>query len=196
MNSKSLLLLAKKYPFSAVCAILCVLLVGLYYYRGSGVEDINGILAQKTSEARRIKTNINNSAQLGEHVELLRTANEKIGQRLMRESDLATNQQYFYKIEAETGIKITDLQPGGAVGQVRGKGASVKLLYPPVPYTCAVQGNYGQILQFLRKLESGDHFMRVTSATISLAGGASDGAAVSADPLLTLVLAVEFLGQS
>jgi hypothetical protein len=196
MNAKSISLLAKKYPFSAVCVVLTLLLAGLYYFRGTGLDDINGALAQKTSEARRLKTNINNSTQLNEHVELLRTANKKISQRLMRESDLAANQQYFYRIESETGTKITDLQPGTNVSQPKGRGAAAKLLYPPVPYTCAVQGSYGQILRFLQRLESGDHFVRIVSANVGLAGGTSDGASGSADPLLTLVVAVEFLGQS
>ncbi len=160
------------------------------------MDNINSALAQKTSEARRFKTNINNSTQLIEHVELLRTATKKISQRLMRESDLAANQQYFDKIESETGTKITDLQSGVNVGQPKGRGLPPKLLYSPVAYTCAVQGSYGQILKFLQRLESGEHFVRIVSANLSLAGGGSDGASGSADPMLTLVLAVEFLGQS
>jgi Tfp pilus assembly protein PilO len=197
MNAKSLSLLVKKYPFSAVCAVLALLFAILYYYRSTGIEDLNGVLSQKNTEARKLKTNIANSAQLKEQLELLQAANEKVVQRLMRESDLAANQQYFYKIESETGIKLTDLRPGGASSQTQARGTAVKPLYPPVPYTCAIQGNYTQILQFLRKLENGEHFVRILSANLGLAGGGASGeSANTADPALTLVLSVEFLGKS
>jgi hypothetical protein len=151
---------------------------------------------QKTTESRRLKSNITNSAQLKEHLAALELANSKVSQRLVRAGDLATNQQYFYKIESETGVKLTDLRPGSGPIQPVGKGAVAKALYPSVPYACSVQGTYGQILDFLRKLEEGEHFQRILSANVSLSGGSSDDAASAADPMLTLVISIEFLGQS
>jgi hypothetical protein len=197
MNVNSLSLLAKKYPFSAVCAVLALLLAILHYYRGNGIGEINSALALKNTEARKLKTNIANSTGLEEQLKLLRAANGKVVERLMLESDLATNQQYFYKIESETGVKLTDLRPGGVGSQPQGRGVAAKPLYPPVSYTCSVQGSYHQIILFLRRLEDGDHFARILSANLSLAGGnVADAATNLADPSLTLILTVEFLGKS
>jgi hypothetical protein len=64
-----------------------------------------------------------------------------------------------------------------------------------VPYACTVQGTYDQLLNFLRRLERGEHFQRIKSANVSLAGGSGDDASAN-DPTLSLTIAIEFLGQS
>lgn len=196
MTTKDLTALAKKYPFSAICGGLSLLLAAAFFYRQSALPEAESMLAQKTTESRRLKSNITNSAQLKEHLAALESANAKVAQRLVRAGDLAGNQQYFYKIEAETGVKLTDLRPGGNPASAAAKGPVAKTLYTSVPYSCAVQGTYTQLLDFLSKLEAGEHFQRILSANVSLGGGSADDAAGSADPVLTLVIAVEFLGQS
>jgi hypothetical protein len=195
MTAKDIPVLAKKYPFTAICGSLALLLAIAYFYRQSALPEAESLLAQKTAESRRLKANITNSVQLKEHVAALEAGNAKVTQRLVRAGDLATNQQYFYKIESETGVKLTDLRPGASVGGAAGKATPAKGLYSPVPYSCAVQGTYSQLLDFLQKIENGEHFQRILSANVSL-NGSSPEDAVSADPILTLVIAIEFLGQS
>lgn len=196
MTTKDLSVWLKKHPFSAICAGLSVLLVGTYFFRQGSIPEAESILAARTSESRRLKTNITNSASLKEHVAFLEDANGKVQQRLVLAADLAKNQQYFYKIEADTGVKLTDLRPGGATGSIAAKpAASAKKHYSAVPYTCTVQGTYSQLLAFLRKLEQGDHFPRILSATVSMSGGGEDDAA-AADPVLSLAIGIELLGQS
>jgi len=63
-----------------------------------------------------------------------------------------------------------------------------------VPYIVAVQGDYAQIMTFLRHIESGMHYCRITSASITPSTRASTPGE-SSEGLLTLNLNLEFLGQ-
>ncbi len=194
MNTQALTAKLKKHPFSAICGALAIILVVVYVVRRGAVPTAEGQLAQKTSESRRLKANISHSAQLKDDLSTLEDATGKIDQRLMRASDLAKNQQYFYKIETETGVKLLDLRAGGAPTAAPARNAP-KTLYSGVPYTCSIQGTYAQLLAFLQRLEQGEHFQRLVTGSVSVATGSSD-AGSAADPILSMVIVVEFLGQS
>ncbi len=199
MTTKDLSVWLKKHPFSAICAGLSLVLTAGYFFRQGSVPEAEGLLAQRTTESRRLKSNITNAALLKDHVAALVDANAKVDQRLVRSADLARNQQYFYKIEADTGVKLTDLRPGSgpAAGPARPAVGAVKKHYSTVPYTCTVQGTYSQLLAFLRKLEQGEHFPRILNATVNAGAGAGgEDTASEADPVLSLSIGIEFLGQS
>jgi Tfp pilus assembly protein PilO len=195
MNTKTISVWVKKHPFTAVCGGLCLLLLAGYFFRQGNVPEAVALLDQKTTESRRLKGNVTNSISLKEHVAALEEANRNVEQRLVQATDLAKNQQYFYKIEAETGVKLTDLRPGGSASASTAKPvAGAKKHYASVPYSCTVQGTYSQLLAFLRKLEGGEHFQRILTATVSMGGGSES--ATAADPILSLSISIEFLGQS
>lgn len=197
MNTKDLSVWLKKHPFTAICGALSLLLAAAYFFRQGSVPEAEAVLAERTTESRRLKANISNSLSLKEHVAALEDANGKVEQRLVRAADLAKNQQYFYKIETDTGVKLTDLRPGGTVNSGSAKvTAGAKKHYSSVPYSCTVQGTYSQLLAFLRKLEQGEHFPRILSATVSLGSGGGEDDAAPADPVLSLSIGIEFLGQS
>jgi Tfp pilus assembly protein PilO len=194
MTIKDIPVLLKKYPFSATCGLISVVLAGGYFFRSGSVPEAEVELKNKTEESRRLRANISNAAQLKEHFDALNEANQAVSGRLMNAADLAKNQQYFYKIEADAGVKLTDLRPGSAAVLPGGKPAP-KTFYATVPYASTVDGTYEQLLSFLRKLEAGEHFQRIVSANVMLGGqGAEEAGAI--DPILSLTIAVEFLGRS
>jgi hypothetical protein len=187
----------KKYPFAAACVGFSLLLLAVYCFRQDAIPQSETLLADRTAESRRLRANITNSASLKEHVAALEEANRKVDQRLVRLADLAKNQQYFYKIEAETGVKLTDLRPGSVSNSTAAKPvAGIKKHYSSVPYSCSVQGTYNQLLAFLRKVQGGEHFQRILTATVSMAGSSGEDEAAAADPVLSLTINIEFLGQS
>ena len=197
MTTKDLSLWLKKHPFGAVCAGLSVVLLGAYFFRQGSVPSSQALLAERASESQRLKSNIAHSASLKDDVAALEEANKKIADRLVRPADVAKNQQYFYKIEADTGVKLMDLRSGAATAPSGKPAPGPKKLYTPVAYSCTVQGTYTQLLTFLRKLDEGEHFSRVLNASISTTGPQSGtGESDVADPVLTMVVSLELFGQS
>jgi len=182
---QSLTAYLKKYPLAIGCGTLsAVLLVGLFV-RSAKAGDLAALLKQKEQDGQRILDNVRDGASLAEQCDELTAAVRQLESRLVRNSERAGNQQYFYQLESETGVKEINLQPAPApVDRRRGP----KPLYTGVGFTISVQGDYKQILAFIGRLETGPHFYRLNRASIVRAKGSG-----TADSL-TLSLNLELLG--
>jgi hypothetical protein len=124
---------------------------------------------------------------LPEQLARVTAASKEANSRLVRVGQLADNLQYFYKLEAETGVKFLDLR------QTTDAVRSAKAGKIPVGFTLTVQGDYPLLFEFLRRLESGSHYCRVKSANVvPFDQGAGSGGARSDASKLTLNL--ELLG--
>ena len=176
----------KKNPIGIGCGALCLALAGVMYYRSDLVPASEAELEQQSAEAERLAGNLKNAVQLQEQLDAMIAAGKQVEARLVHPGDLAKNQQYFYKLQADTGTKIDSNQ--NALPSEKDR----KTLYWSVPYAVTVQGDYSQILNLLRRLESGTHYCRELNATLT-AGGAGTGEGTGSS--LTLNLNIELLGQ-
>ena len=163
MSNQELLALLKKHPVSVGCVVLSLALGAGIYFRGGELPAAEEELVQKSAEAGRLAANVKHAVQLKEQLEALVLANKEIERRLVRANQIAINYQYFYKLEAETGTKVTIQQ--SPVSPAKG---GVKAAFVAVPFAATVQGGYPQLLDFLLRLESQAHYCRVTSATCSV----------------------------
>lgn len=184
LKTQDLVAAVKKYPVIFASVALIVGLTLSIVYRQDGLPAANARLEERTKVGNRLRLNVVNSAQLVEQRQALVNANAAVAARLIRAAELANNQQFFYRIEAETGTRYKDLKQLPPVAAVKGSST-----YVAVPYNLIVEGNYGQLLRFLRRLENSAPFCRVSSATLSRE--ASD----INEPMLTLTLGIELLGQ-
>ena len=107
----------------------------------------------------------------------------------MHPDELAKNLQFFYKLEADTGTKLIDLRQN--IVQPLRPGVKLKTFYIGVGYAVVVRGNYARLIDFLHRLESGQRFCRVVSATVAVTGNTEKDRANE----LTLNLGLELLGQ-
>jgi len=176
----------RKNPIGFGCGALCVALAVAMYYRSDMVPASDAELEQQSAEAERLASNLKNATQLQEQLDAMIAAGKQVEARLVHPGDLAKNQQYFFKLEAETGTKVDCNQLTLPAEKDR------KTLYLSVPYSVKVRGDYSQILSFLRRLESGTHYCRVLNATLT-SGAAAMGEA--SDGALSLNLNLELLGQ-
>jgi len=185
-STRNLVAFLKKHPVAIGCGVLSVALLAASYLRSSRAGELAALLKQKEEEGQKILDNIRSGSNLSEQVGTLTTATKELESRLVRGSERARNQQYFYRIESETGVKEISLQP-----TVSGQQRLPKTLYTGIGYTVSVQGDYRQILNFIGRLESGPHFYRLNSGSVSRQGqrGAADKTAT-----LTLTLNLELLG--
>lgn len=183
MTNEELFAFIKKNPVSVGCGVLSIALAVAIYFRSGEVPAAEAELTQRTAEADRFSANIKNAAQLKEQHETLVTAAKEIDSRLVRASQLGLNNQYFFKLENETGAKLVDFRQGGLLATKGGK-----TNFSPVAFTVSVQGELAQLMHFLHLLEGGAHYCRVQSATCLPAGGAAKRG------LLTLTLNLELLG--
>lgn len=184
MSNAELSVLIKSHPLKTACVIVALFSgVGIYLVNGR-IDAASLLLQQKTTEGSRLEQNVRNSAQLAEHLETLTSAAEKIQTRFVSASQLATNLQYFYRLETESGVELTDLR------QTTGSGPSKSGKAPSggVGFAVSVKGDYEAILGWLRRLEKGPHYCRVLSAAVS-------GSAPERAGPLTISLSLELFAQ-
>ena len=105
------------------------------------------------------------------------------GDGIVRAGQVGANMQFFYQLESETGVKLKDLRPAAVAPPAKG----AKSPFVPVGFSLSADGSYVQLLNLLRRIESGPRYARIVSA--SLSGSLSDRRSP-----LTLSLSVELLG--
>lgn len=181
-SSEEVLASIKKNPIGVGCAVLTVVLLVVTYVHSGRSAELQTQLDDTSAEAAKLALNLKNASQLKEQFDALTTAKKEIEARMIRAEDLTTNQQYFYKLEADSGVKLLDNPRQLSVGRKdAGKGG-----YQPTGFSLNVQGDYRQLLTFLRRLESGSRYCRVLAASCSPPADRS--------PVLTLTLNLELLG--
>lgn len=192
INKEQILNFLRKHPVSIGCVGFCLILGIFQFFRWDALSAAEAELEAKTADAERLALNIKNAAQLKEHHDLMEASLKVIDTRLIRVSALATNLQYFYKIEAETNTKLIDLRQSAIpVGKEKKIGS-----YLAVPYAVSVHGDYAKLISFLRHLENGNYFCRVNSGILS-ASKATSGAEKteeSSEGMLSLTLNLELVG--
>lgn len=179
MTTPELVAFIKKNPIGVGCGALCLALAAGLYFRSSEMPAAEAELEEKSAQATRYSANLKNGVQLKEQLEELVAANKEIDARLLRVGQFGTNSQFFYKVVAETGVNLTDFRQN-TTAPTKGKP------FTQVNFAVSVQGELPQLLQFLRLLESGAHYSRILTASLS---GASQRSAP-----LTLSLTLEILG--
>jgi hypothetical protein len=179
----------KKYPVGTCAAILALVMSGALVVRHMGLSEMQTAYDNTATEGQRLAANISHAGQLDEQLKALEEANKTISGRLVNPPDLAINLQYFYKLEADTGVKLLDTHPVDAKGAAK---SAAKGVYTPVQYIVTLQGSYLRTLTFLRRLEHGVFFCRVIGGTCTQAQSEQDKGGGDT----TMSLTVELLGRS
>ena len=184
MTAPALLAVVKKNLIGFGCGLLSVILGTLIYFRSERTGEAGALLQQKTDEGEKILATVKNGALLKEQLNTLTAASRDLNQHLLHAGELAKNLQYFYRLEAETGVKLLDIHQGVVAPPPK---TGPKPLFSPIPYSLTVQGEYRQVLDLLGCLETGAHFVRFNSFTCSRSTQAETSA-------LTVSLSLELLG--
>lgn len=180
LDGKTLLTVVTKNLIVTVCAVVSLVLVAVIYERSDLSDARHAELSQKSDDGKRYHANLINATRLPEDLQAVTDANRAVMERAIKPGDLAKNLQYFYRIEAETGVKLADLRQTGVASGARAAGS----IYVPVGYTISAEGNFAQVITFLKTLEQGSHFYRLNNLMVS--GTASR---------VTLNLNIDLLGQ-
>lgn len=193
MTGADLIALFKKQPIAFACAFIA-LASGLYLYIYSDATDqARGVYEAKSAEADKMEANVRHLAGLPEETAQVQEAGRQFESQLVRAGQLATNLQFFYRIEAETGVKLIDVRQNPVAAA---KAGAPRTAYSPVPFALSVQGTFPQIYNFLRHLETGPNFSRFTQVTLTKLDAASAAAAANAAPgeMMGANLMIELLG--
>ena len=160
----------RRYPVLSGAVIICIPLAIIWFYRSDEFVEQQATVEKLQAESSLYRANIANSSQLQQQVDFLVQAKESIAKRSFRAEGLPLNLQYFYKLEADIGVKYLTLNPSGRPAAPLAKPAVGVLNYVPLNYSVSVQGSFYQIINYLRCLEQGAYFCRINAASILNSG--------------------------
>jgi Tfp pilus assembly protein PilO len=190
VNFPGFIIFVKKHPIGMGCAVLALLLAVMTFVRAGSLTEYEALLVERTDQSDRLKNNLRYSAQMDEHLAIMQQAVEEIESKAINPGALATNLQFFYRLEEELGLTLQELRQGIVVESKEPRE------YLAVPYTVSVQGTYLQLLDLLQRLEQGERVVQFTTANISPSRGIEAQRADPTNPLLVLTLDLVLLGQS
>jgi hypothetical protein len=185
MSNQELLAFVRKNAISVACVAVSIGIGATLYLRSGLLPDEEKVLADTSKQGELIAANIEDSHQLKEQYSALVSANQAIANRMIHVGQLAENLQYFYRLESATGTKLAG-DPRQIAWAPPPKTAA-KTTYTPVGFNVAAQGTYVQLIDFLRRLENGEHYCRIISCNLR-------PVAEQRSSQLTLSLSIELMG--
>ncbi len=172
MNTQDLIAKLKPYPI-AVAALALALVAGVFFYfRMMSLEEQSRRHESLTTEWKKMEDNVfKNSVNLETHLESVKSITQDAERRLIIPSELARNYQYFYRLEASTGVEIISLQQQPAAPEKPAPKGSSKAkapdpLFSKTGYTMTVSGAYNDLLTFFHVLQHGESFYQLKNFTL------------------------------
>lgn len=162
MSSKVLTQLGRqalRYPFGASCLLLSILLAGANLWLYYDNLDLEVRQQARAQEGGKMLKSIGRGSQLRIELTATRAATQRVAESLVVEKNTPDNYWYFYKIEQDTGAKLTELQQHAA--SLPDTGAAVS--YKRVPYSLKLAGSFHSMMAYLHQVEAGPRFARINS---------------------------------
>ncbi len=182
----------KRHAFAAICCALALAAAVTYFARMDLLDAARTETELRQKEAENMKRNLRNATGLKEHLADLNVLLSVVDARLVRPEDLASNLQYFYRLESETGAKILLLRQLTGAGTESAQAAAGSASYRPVSYSVIVEGSFPQAMTFLTRLERGAHFNRIRTFTAQR--GATESGAGIRSGTVVVNLSIELMG--
>lgn len=166
MNVEGIAELFRKNLVIAISVFVIAGTMTVYLIHKDKKSLIDSEIEQVNVRISSMLKNIKNSKGMEEDIEAIEEKVEKLNARMFQSQELATNYNYFFNLEDETGIKVSDLkQVGIAEEEVdpRKKKMPKPIIdsYEKIRYHLKASGEFGEIVNFLRKLEGGPSFYRL-----------------------------------
>ena len=183
MTGEDLIALLKKKPIVSLSVGVCVVCALIWYFRADAMSDAASEYNSKSTEEQAMAADLRNGSGLPHQVELMQLAEKQLNARLIHASRLASNLQYFYRLESETGVKLIDARQQALNPTKPGSN-------PPfirVPFALVVSGEYKQVMNFLLNLEHGTHLSHFTSVTLSKSSALEGGQIITANISMELL---------
>lgn len=163
-----------------ILSVSCVVFLAcgsVYVFHLDKKADLDSEIEQLDIRMSTILKNMKNSSGLEEDLAVVEKSIEQLDARLFDSQELATNYNYFFNIEADTGVKISGLKQFEVnEEEARSKNKRrmpkpTKNAYQKLRYHMKATGDYAQLVNLMRMLEGGPSFYRLEKFRVSKSAG-------------------------
>jgi hypothetical protein len=151
-----------EYPVLFVCGIITPLALVLLFMRAPKLEQYETELLDLERQWEQILTNTERSSGLEADTAALEAGLEEIEGRLMQVENVAVNYEFFYDLEEETGITMSQFSQGNASdGSQLSLGLEKLKHFSVIPYDLSISGSMEQLLGFIDVLNRQNYIVRL-----------------------------------
>ena len=175
--------IVRRFPLASGCLVACLLLGGTFFLRQGSLASERARLEVLEIEGKKLALSVRNATGIEDHLAALKAAIVTLESKLTRVDDVSGNQEYFYSLEAGTGVRVSILRPLGPA-----KATSAGQAYQPTGFNVVVEGEYVQLIRFLRTLEQGPRLYRLNDFAVQRASGEAAQTTAAQKEVLTINL--------
>jgi Tfp pilus assembly protein PilO len=180
MSAHGFLGTLRRYPYSATCALLSILLGALAWFLWNQNHELEIARQEKNKEGEAMLALLVGGSTQRQELATVRETTRRIEDNLLLETNLAENYWYFYKLEEQTQARLQ-------VHQLSSPPGDTSPLFKRIPYTLRVSGTYEQVAAFLLGLETGPRLINITNFSYARRDATGSN--------LALDLSIELLGK-
>lgn len=152
----------KEYPLAAISLVLFVALAIMLVLRGGVVDELTMQETELMARIQAIDTNVKNSNNLEQDLQILQRDSDLIRQRLFKRDQRAVNIDFFYSFEDQLDVVISEVSQLSVEDPALAKGGPNALKqYSTIAYNIKVAGTFQEILELLHAIHQADAFIRV-----------------------------------
>jgi Tfp pilus assembly protein PilO len=180
---KQFLAFARRYPLVVVSSTLFVVLSVVNYFLWQQRDEITQQHDGVRRNGEAMLAALSGQSRITSDLAAVQEALKMIDRNLIAEGDLAENLGYFYQMETQCHVRLSQMNQLSSLPPPEGSP------YKSIPFSLRVSGTYAQIMSFVRQLEAGPRLLRIKSYSFTRGADAKNNT-------LELVLLVEILGNS
>ena len=184
-----LIRILRRYPLACGGSLLLVIVLTVFALRYSLLGEAQQKSTELLAQAETFRRNAQNATGLDKEVETLKDGLVELQKRMISPDDVATNQQYFYKMEADCGVKISRLN----LQTLAKAGKTAATSFRPIGFSLALEGGMARLLAFVRSLESGSRPYSLTGFNMVRGTGQTTSPEGTAVGVVVLTLNFELL---
>ncbi|MDQ8193045.1 hypothetical protein QEH59_01315 [Coraliomargarita sp. SDUM461004] len=158
----------KQYPLAVLCVVVSLACCLAIILRGGAGEALIAQEADLNSRIRTIDQNVKNSKNLTNEVGEVQALVEQIESRLFNRDQRAVNINFFYSLEDQVDVRISNIGQMPAGDPIYTKGGPRELkLHSTIGYNISVNGAFDDILAFMYELHRVEPLIRVADFQVA-----------------------------
>lgn len=181
MSSSVIIDKLKQYPLALACVVLLLLFAVVTFLRGGVTSELSAKEAELDARIRAIEVNVKNSKNLKQDTEKLNAMVDEIDSLLFRRDERAVNINFFYGLEDEAGVVISNISQLAQPDPIYAGGGTRGLkLHSTLVFNINLSGSYSDILRFLHEVHRADPLIRVADFQVVRGGDRKEADGVGA----------------
>lgn len=146
-HSNKALALLRQFPIASIAGVIAIICAILIFIRGDQLPALEKQLSKQQDQLELFEKNKRNAVNIQEHLDTAKSITQSIEERLLILSNTTENLQYWWALEASTGVTLEVPRDSGSP-KLEDNGPD----FGPIALNFTITGPYDNVIDFLNRL--------------------------------------------